>query len=133
MSIGQSPQLPLPYPLIHRNISSANILLEPLPNHRWRAKVSDFGMVHLFQELQMVHPSNPFYAAPEANNPNQQSSNMDIFSFGVLLVEMLTGELPMTSDQRQKLVLTIRHKQLLALIQRCLDQNRDYRPSARVC
>ena len=119
-----------PHPLIHQNITSANVLLEPLPNHHWRAKVSDFGMVHLLKQLQIVHPGNPSYAAPEANNPTQHSPKMDIFSFGVLLLEMLTGELQVTSDQRQKLLLTIRHKQLQTLIQRCLDQNKDYRPSA---
>ena len=33
-----------PHPIIHRpDISSANVLLEPLPNGCWRAKVSDYG------------------------------------------------------------------------------------------
>ena len=80
-----------PYPLIHRDISSANVLLEPLPNARWRAKVSDYGTVNLLQRLDTICPGNPTYAAPEANDPNQQSTKMDIFSFGALLLEMLTG------------------------------------------
>ena len=82
-----------PHPLIHRDISSANILLEPLPNGRWRAKVSDYGTVNLQENLATVGPGSPCYAAPEANNPTQQSPKMDIFSFGALLMEMLSGEL----------------------------------------
>ena len=83
-----------PHPLIHRDISSANILLERLLiNGRWRAKVSDYGTVNLQENLATVGPGSPCYAAPEANDPTQQSPKMDIFSFGALLMEMLSGEL----------------------------------------
>ena len=83
-----------PHPLIHRDISSANILLERLLiNGRWRAKVSDYGTVNLQENLETVGPGSPCYAAPEANDPTQQSPKMDIFSFGALLMEMLSGEL----------------------------------------
>ena len=82
-----------PHPLIHRDISSANILLEPLPNGRWRAKVSDYGTVNLQENLATIGPGSPCYAAPEANDPTKQSPKMDIFSFGALLMEMLSGEL----------------------------------------
>ena len=82
-----------PHPLIHRDISSANILLEPLPNSHWRAKVSDYGTVNLQENLATIGPGSPCYAAPEANDPTQQSPKMDIFSFGALLMEMLSGEL----------------------------------------
>ena len=84
-----------PHPFIHRDISSANVLLEPLPNHQhyshWRAKVSDYGTVNLSEQLQTGCPGSPAYSAPEVDSPNQQSTKMDIFSFGALLLEMLTG------------------------------------------
>ena len=84
-----------PHPLIHRDISSANVLLEPLPNcqhnSRWRAKVSDYGTVNLSEQLQTGCPGSPAYSAPEVDYPKQQSTKMDIFSFGALLLEMLTG------------------------------------------
>ena len=118
-----------PDPIIHRDISSANVLLEPLPLGRWRTKVTDYGSVNLQQELETVGPGNPTYAAPEANDPCLQSSKMDIFSFGILLIEMLTGELP-PSDERHLLMGTIQHRRLLALIERCLNQQRENRPSA---
>ena len=118
-----------PHPLIHRDISSSNILLEPLPNNRWRAKVSDYGTVNLSEKLQTVGPGSPCYAAPEANDPTRQSPKMDIYSFGALLLEMLTGELP-APEERQRLLLKVFHQQLKALIQRCLSVNPDHRPSA---
>lgn len=83
-----------PDPIIHQNISSANVLLDPLPHDCWKAKVSDYGSVNLFQQLQMVCPGSPVYAAPEANSPALQSTKMDIFNFSILLVEMLTDEYP---------------------------------------
>ena len=118
-----------PHPLIHRDISSANVLLEPLPNSRWRAKVSDYGTVNLQEHLQTVGPGNPCYAAPEANDPTRQSPKMDIFSFGVLLLEMLTGKFP-DSDKRASLLRKILHEPLLGLIRRCLSINREDRPNA---
>ena len=117
-----------PHPLIHRDISSANVLLELLPNIRWRAKVSDYGTVNLQQQLKTVGPGSPCYAAPEAEFVSQQSTKMDIFSFGALLLEMLTGELP-APDERPRLLLKVFHR-LLALIQRCLSENREGRPNA---
>ena len=118
-----------PHPLIHRDISSSNILLEPLPNNRWRAKVSDYGTVNLQQQLETVGPGSPCYAAPEAEYASRQSPKMDIFSFGALLLEMLTGELP-APDERPRLLLKIGYHRLLALIQRCLSENREARPRA---
>ena len=122
-----------PHPLIHRDISSSNILLEPLPNRLgnscWRAKVSDYGTVNFLQQLETVGPGSPCYAAPEAEFPTQQTSKMDIFSFGALLLEMLTGELP-APDDRPRLLEAVHHQPLLRLIQRCLSVNRKDRPRA---
>ena len=117
-----------PDPIIHRDISSANVLLQPLPGDCWRAKVTDYGSVNLQRWLQTEGPGNPTYAAPEANIPSQQSSKMDIFSFGVLLIEMLTGELP-PPNERYRLMGYITHPQLLDLIRRCLRDQKD-RPNA---
>jgi serine/threonine protein kinase len=116
-----------PRPLVHRDISSANVLLEPLPHRHWKAKVSDYGTVNLLHELNTVCPGNPSYAAPEASDPTQQTPKMDIFSFGVLLMEMLAGEFP---DNRARLLRKIQHRPLLDLIRRCLKERRQDRPTA---
>ena len=118
-----------PDPIIHRDISSANVLLEPLQAGQWRAKLSDYGTVNLVRQLETVNPGSPVYAAPEANNPSLQSPKMDIYSFGALMLEMLTGQLP-TREDRLTLLLKVHHDQLLDLIQRCLSERRQDRPDA---
>ena len=121
-----------PDPIVHRDISSANVLLEPLlPPNQWRAKVTDYGSVNLVRQLNTENPGGPAYAAPEANNPRLQSPKMDIYSFGALVLEMLTGHLPSPED-RPELLCQVHHEQLLHLIRRCLSERIDDRPNASV-
>ena len=118
-----------PDPIIHRDISSANVLLEPIQSLHWRAKLSDYGTVNLFHQLETVNPGSPVYAAPEANDPRLQSTKMDIYSFGALMLEMLTGQLP-TPEDRPALLLKVHHDKLLDLICRCLSERAQDRPDA---
>jgi len=119
-----------PSPIIYRDISSVNVLLEPGPSNSWRAKVSDYGSVNLLQRLRTAAPGNPTYAAPEAENTTLQSPKMDIFSFGVLLVERCSAHFPEVAD-RECLMHSIQHPGLVALIRQCLSEDRNARPSAR--
>ena len=118
-----------PDPIVHRDISSANVLLEQLPLNQWRAKLTDYGSVNLLRQLRTVNPGSPAYAAPEASNPHRQSPKMDVYSFGALVLEMLTGRLP-APDDRPGLLRRVHHDQLLHLIRRCLSDNPEDRPSA---
>jgi len=118
-----------PNPIIHRDISSANVLLEPGPSNSWRAKVSDYGSVNLLERLRTAAPGNPTYAAPEAQNAALQSPKMDIFSFGVLLVEMCSAQFPDSAD-REHLITSIQQPNFVALIRRCLAEDSNARPSA---
>ena len=118
-----------PHPLIHRDISSANVLLNALPNNGWKAKVADYGSVNLVQKLQTVGPGNPVYAAPEATDPAQQSPKMDIYSYGVMLVEMLTDQFP-EEESRSVLIESIGHSGFTAIVRRCLNKEKENRPSA---
>ncbi|XP_062118117.1 probable inactive receptor kinase At1g48480 [Humulus lupulus] len=73
----------------HGNIKSSNILLTKSYNGR----VSDFGLAHL------VGPSSTpnrvaGYRAPEVTDPKKVSQKADVYSFGVLLLEILTGKPP---------------------------------------
>ena len=118
-----------PDPIVHRDISSANVLLEKFTLHSWRAKLTDYGSVNLLRQLRTENPGSPAYAAPEASNPRLQSPKMDMYSFGALVLEMLTGRLP-APDDRLGLLRKVQHQQLLSLIRRCLNTNPDDRPSA---
>ncbi len=119
-----------PDPMIHRDISSANVLLEPLlPPKYWKAKVTDYGSVNLVRQLHTENPGSPAYSAPEAAIPSQQTPKMDIYSFGVLMLEMLTGEMR-APEHRSSLFHHVHHRQLLRVIQRCLSEGPMDRPSA---
>ena len=80
-----------PDPIVHRDISSANVLLEQLPLNQWRAKLTDYGSMNLLCQLHTENPGSPAYASPEASNSRLQSPKMDIYSLGALVLEMLTG------------------------------------------
>ena len=118
-----------PDPIVHRDISSANVLLEQLPLNKWRAKLTDYGSVNSVHQLRTENPGSPAYAAPEAPNPRLQSPKMDIYSFGALLLEMLTGRLPSPVD-RPGMFQKVQHEKLLHLIRTCLSENTEARPSA---
>ncbi|CAA2974572.1 probable inactive receptor kinase At1g48480 [Olea europaea subsp. europaea] len=73
----------------HGNIKSSNILL----TKSYEPRVSDFGLNQL-----VGVPSSPTrvagYRAPEVTDPRQVSQKADVYSFGVLLLELLTGKAP---------------------------------------
>ena len=118
-----------PDPIIHRDLSSANVLLQPTPNGGWLAKVSDYGSANFQRQLRTENPGSPVYAAPESHNPALQSPKMDIYSFGVLLVEMCTCQFPVP-ERRAELIDTIEQPRLVELIGQCLNADRERRPTA---
>ena len=118
-----------PDPIIHRDLSSANVLLQPSPDGGWLAKVSDYGTANFQSQLQTENPGSPVYTAPESRDPALQSPKMDIYSFGVLLVEMYTCEWP-APEHRAELMEDIDHQGLLGLIRQCLREDRDRRLTA---
>ena len=59
-----------PSPIIHRDISSANVLLWQ-QGDQWRGKVSDYGTANFMQHTMTVGPGATIYMAPEARTSNQ--------------------------------------------------------------
>lgn len=120
-----------PDPIIHRNLSSTNVQLDPAPNNTWKAKVSGYGSMVFLSEVKQgeVHPGIAVYAAPDAGNPAQHSPKMDVYSFGVLLLEMCTGQLPDPS-KREDQIRSIPEHGTRDLIQRCIRERKENRPSA---
>jgi chemotaxis protein histidine kinase CheA len=115
-----------PEAIIHRDVSSSNVLLESLQSS-WKAKLSDYGSANFVRHTTTAGPGNPTYAAPEASNPTQQSAKMDVFSFGVLLVEMCSGELA-PAEHRDRLLADIQWPAMVELIQQCLKHEPQRRP-----
>ena len=119
-----------PDPILHRDVSSANVLLNPGPGGSWLAKLSDYGSANFTRQVRTAGPGNPSYAAPEAAIPSQQSPKMDVFSFGVLLVEMATRRFPDKDDLAAQIRL-VTVPRLPELIRRCTNANPSRRPDIR--
>ena len=117
-----------PDPILHRDVSTANVLLQ-LIGSSWRAKVSDYGSANLQPMIgRTVNPGNPVYSAPEAGVPRDHSPAMDVYSYGVVLIEMMICRIPEVA-QRQLHINSIRRPMFKALIERCLKENRRERPT----
>ena len=114
-----------PDSIVHRGISSANILLEVIQHNKWRAELTDYGSVKVVRQLRTEKPGSQAYAAAEASNPRLQSPKMDMYSFGALILEMLTARLP-TPDDRPGMFRKVQHEQFLRLIRKCLSENPDH-------
>ena len=59
-----------PRPIIHRDISSANVLLWRQAD-QWRGKVSDYGAANFMQPNMSTCPGAAIYSAPETSTKNQ--------------------------------------------------------------
>ena len=118
-----------PHPILHRDVSSANVLLQPMGvGHGWRAKVSDYGSANLQPLARTNTPGNPVYSAPESPYPRRHSPAMDVFSYGVLLIEMMVCQFP-EKEKRKDHIEAITRPALKDLIQRCLLENYRRRPT----
>ncbi|XP_019852402.1 PREDICTED: acyl-CoA-binding domain-containing protein 5-like [Amphimedon queenslandica] len=122
-----------PQPIIHRDVSSPNVLLKPCTGPAgYEAKVADYGTAKVVQaeNTGTVMPGNIAYAAPEAPIPDQHSPAMDVYSYSVLLMEMnLCSRPEMTTMEREVQSNSVSWSDMKSLIQRGLNANPRARPT----
>ena len=122
-----------PHPLIHRDVSAPNVLLKAAGNG-WIAKLSDLGSAQFANIAQTLAPGCFLYAAPEVQQrdfAHQQTVKMDVYSFGVLLIEMLTREMPTGSIEALVRSVQSRWPRFVPLITSCTVTDPNQRPSMR--
>ena len=85
--------------LVHRDIKPENVLL---PADGSVAKVADFGLARAVTEVTQTTTGNVLgtvaYLAPELITSGSSSPCADVFSVGVIIYELLTGEQPFIAD-----------------------------------
>eukprot|EP00884_Botryococcus_braunii_P020080 jgi/Botrbrau1/6756/Bobra.0324s0041.1 len=117
--------------VIHLDVKSANVLL----TSDGRAKLCDVGITIwlTFLETHASLPGTPGtfpYMAPEVLVDGQASCSADIFSFGIILWEIVTGETPRRGCRREARVPEECSKEVAALIDQCCASNSKDRPTA---
>jgi serine/threonine protein kinase/Flp pilus assembly protein TadD len=93
--------------IIHRDIKPENIMLSVDGN----VKIMDFGLAKLKDGTQLTRPGTSIgtlaYMSPEQAQGSQTDHRTDIWSFGVLLYELLTGEVPFKGEHDAALLYLI--------------------------
>ena len=123
--------------IVHRDIKADNIMI----NTKNQVKVMDFGLAKLKGSLKLTKATSTVgtlaYMAPEQIQGGDVDARSDIFSYGVVLYEMLTGKLPFRTEHEAALMYSIINEEpepiqkhradlspvLMNLIQRALEKD----------
>ena len=91
-------------PILHLNVKSSNILLDD----KYEAKLSDYGLGNLlpiFDDYGLAKFHNAVgYIAPELAQSLSVSEKCDVYGFGVILLELVTGRKPVESPTANEVV-----------------------------
>lgn len=94
--------------VVHRDLKSDNILLTERGGRKDFVKILDFGLAALKRDARLA-PKGAVFGTPEYMSPEQArgedaTPSSDLYALGVLFYEMLTGQLPFRSNDRDTLL-----------------------------
>jgi serine/threonine protein kinase len=120
---------------VHRDIKPANLLLDK----RGHCRIGDLGSSRFLEadaHLSSAMSITPLYQAPELWLENKYTNKVDVFSFGLVLYEMLVGEMGNSTNNPHQIAEGARaplpdgmKKEVKELISKCWAQSPDDRPS----
>jgi tetratricopeptide (TPR) repeat protein len=95
--------------IVHRDIKPGNILI----TKDGQVKIVDFGLAKLATQTRLTKSGTTVgtvaYMSPEQASGSDVDARSDIFSLGVVLYELLTGELPFKGDHEAAIIYGIMH------------------------
>lgn len=115
--------------IVHLDLKSANILLAK----DGQAKVADIGMARVMNQSHLSKLSNQgtfAWSAPEVLNGKKCSEKVDIYSFGVVVWEICSGEVPVRGDMRALKAPEDCPGEIVELQRRCVSEDPGDRPTA---
>ncbi|GAY57982.1 protein kinase domain-containing protein [Citrus sinensis] len=120
--------------VVHRDIKSSNILIDD----EFNAKVSDFGLAKLLDSGESHITTRVMgtfgYVAPEYANTGMLNEKSDIYSFGVLLLEVVTGRDPVDYGRPANEVNLVEWLKMMVGTRRAeevVDPNLEVKPATR--
>ena len=129
-----------PDEIIHRDISTANVLLESRGPNKWRAKLSDFGSANIASKAITQAPGAAVYSAPElfvsplSKKPQRpQTTKIDVYSYGIMVCEVMTCQFPESPEKIRTMLRRVSTScpPLSRMIVDCLDEEPNNRPTMR--